>query len=160
MLRTKIVCTIGPASREESVLRQMIQAGMNVARINFSHGEHAEHERNIALIRRLSEEEGRAIAIIADLQGPKFRVGEIAGDNLNLENGQEIILTTRPALRSTGRLPGMIRASLRAVDRKATSRYVGSACRVRSSGKSPRLCVKSRCRAVSLAGGVFPMSKV
>ena len=101
MLRTKIVCTIGPASRDEDVLRQMIRAGMNVARINFSHGEQVEHEKDIALIRRLAEEEDRDLAIIADLQGPKFRVGKIANDRVTLKTGQEVILTTRPAPGST-----------------------------------------------------------
>ena len=96
MLRTRIVCTIGPASREENILRQMIRAGMNVARINFSHGEQAEHERDIALIRRLAEEENSNLAIIADLQGPKFRVGKIATGQVILGTGQEVTLTTRP----------------------------------------------------------------
>lgn len=96
MLRTKIVCTIGPASREENVLRQVIRAGMNVARINFSHGEQVEHARDIALIRRLAEEENRNLAVIADLQGPKCRIGKIANDEVILDTGQEVTLTTRP----------------------------------------------------------------
>ena len=95
MPKTKIVCTIGPSSREEPVLREMIRAGMNVARINFSHGEHEEHGRNIALLRRLAGEENRLLAIIADLQGPKFRIGPIEDGQVLLESGKTITLTSR-----------------------------------------------------------------
>ena len=95
MPKTKIVCTIGPSSREEPVLREMIRAGMSVARINFSHGEHDDHGRDITLLRRLADEEGHLLAIIADLQGPKFRVGPIADERVLLENGGTIMLTSR-----------------------------------------------------------------
>lgn len=101
MPRTKIVCTIGPASRDKDMLRGLMRAGMNVARINFSHGEHAEHEKDISLIRHLAEEEGCALAIIADLQGPKFRVGSISNDPVTLEKGTQVVLTTRPVEGST-----------------------------------------------------------
>ncbi|MDA1000165.1 MAG: pyruvate kinase [bacterium] len=74
MRRTKIVCTLGPASRRTSMLRAMIRAGMNVARINFSHGTHAEHRATIHRIRKVSAEENAPIAILADLAGPKFRL--------------------------------------------------------------------------------------
>lgn len=74
-MRTKIVCTLGPATNSEQVLREIIRAGMDVARINFSHGTHEEHARRIALVRRLAEEENKLVAIMGDLQGPKFRVG-------------------------------------------------------------------------------------
>jgi pyruvate kinase len=95
MPRTKIVCTIGPASRSEDVLRNLIRAGMNAARINFSHGEAADHIQDIELVRTLAEEEHRVVAIIVDLQGPKFRVGEIAGGQVLLRAEQELTLTTR-----------------------------------------------------------------
>ena len=66
----KIVATLGPASSNEATLRQMIEAGMDVARLNFSHGTQDQHEENIALIRRLSDELNKPISILADLQGP------------------------------------------------------------------------------------------
>jgi pyruvate kinase len=95
MPRTKIVCTIGPASGSEEVLRGLIRAGMSAARINFSHGEPADHARDIDLVRTLADEEHRVLAIIADLQGPKFRVGEIAGGQVLLQANQQLTLTTR-----------------------------------------------------------------
>lgn len=95
MRRTKIVCTLGPASQSEQILREMIHAGMDVARINFSHGDHETHARNIALVRRLAQEEGRVLAVMGDLQGPKLRVGEIAAE-VTLREGQDFNLTTRP----------------------------------------------------------------
>jgi len=95
--RTKIVCTIGPASRNESTLRTMIRAGMDVARINLSHGTHGEHRQDIARVRRLTEEERANVAVMADLQGPKLRVGEIDPEPLSLETEDTVILTTSPA---------------------------------------------------------------
>src|SRR5579872_4835129 len=75
--RARIVCTIGPASNHESVLRDLMRAGMDVARLNFSHGTHEEHARLIDRIRRVAQKEGRAICILQDLQGPKIRTGRL-----------------------------------------------------------------------------------
>ncbi len=94
--RTKIVCTIGPASRNESTLGAMIHAGMNVARINLSHGTHDEYRQDIACIRRLAKEEGANVAVMADLQGPKFRVGEIGPGSLQLKADDTVVLTSSP----------------------------------------------------------------
>lgn len=96
MLRTKIVCTIGPASRDEHVLRAMMRAGMNVARINFSHGSRAEHRQDIDRIRKLAAEEKQLVAVLADLQGPKFRIGEVAGSGIFLKSGAQVRLTSKP----------------------------------------------------------------
>jgi len=93
MRRTKIVCTIGPASRSPEALRQLIQAGMNVARLNFSHSSHAQHAEVIASLRQLSQELNTPIALLQDLSGPKVRVGDIAGEGVLLKPGQEITLT-------------------------------------------------------------------
>ncbi|MGD8997279.1 MAG: pyruvate kinase, partial [Anaerolineae bacterium] len=98
MLRTKIVCTIGPASREPDMLRQLILAGMNVARLNFSHGDQAFHGENIDRIRQISAELNRPVAILVDLQGPKLRVGDMGPDGVQLADGQELILTSRPVV--------------------------------------------------------------
>lgn len=96
MLRTKIVCTIGPASEDEGTLRSMIQAGMDVARLNFSYGDHQVHARRISTIRRLAQEMNQAMAIIQDLQGPKIRLGEIAAGSVELVPDSELILTLEP----------------------------------------------------------------
>ena len=93
MRRTKIVCTIGPATRSPETLRQLIESGMNVARLNFSHGKHEQHAEVIAHVRRLSQEMGIPIALLQDLSGPKVRVGDIAGDGVLLKPGAEITLT-------------------------------------------------------------------
>lgn len=95
--RTKIVCTLGPASRDEARLRAMIRAGMDVARINFSYGTHPEHARDIRNARQIAEEEGTNLAVMADLQGPKLRIGEISPEPLRLEPGDRVVLTARPA---------------------------------------------------------------
>ncbi len=95
MLRTKIVCTIGPASREPEMLRTLIRAGMDVARLNFSHGDHALHEENIQRIRAAAEEIGKPIAILVDLRGPKLRVGSMTGDGVPIYEGERVVLTTR-----------------------------------------------------------------
>jgi len=76
---TKIVCTIGPATSDPAVLRQMVECGMNVVRLNFSHGEHGHHEAVVREIRAIAKELRRPLAIIADLQGPKVRIGDVPG---------------------------------------------------------------------------------
>ena len=96
MLRTKIVCTIGPASRDPEMLRELMLAGMDVARLNFSHGDQSDHGENIERIRAVANEVGKPIAILTDLQGPKLRVGEIEGEGVLLAAGQKVILTTHP----------------------------------------------------------------
>jgi len=95
MTRTKIVCTIGPASDSVACLREMIRAGMNVARLNFSHGDREAHAARIANIRRAAGEEKAVVAILGDLQGPKLRVGTIRGEYTMTRVGDEIVLTTR-----------------------------------------------------------------
>ncbi len=96
MCRTKIVCTLGPATGDESALRGLLQAGMDVARVNFSHGAHTTHAHIISELRRVAAEEGKLVAVMADLQGPKLRVGEIVGDQVHLRQGAQFTLTTRP----------------------------------------------------------------
>ncbi|MCS6807080.1 MAG: pyruvate kinase [Acidobacteriota bacterium] len=96
MARTKIVCTIGPASRTPESLEQLIRAGMNVARLNFSHGTHAEHREVIATIRRVAAQLDRPVAILQDLAGPKIRIGDIEDGSVMLEPGALFTLTTRP----------------------------------------------------------------
>ena len=90
---TKIVATIGPASREPETLRAMIRAGMNVARINFSHGDQATHGAVIDAVRRIAEEEGTVVAVLCDIQGPKIRIGALDDEPLALLPGETITLT-------------------------------------------------------------------
>lgn len=90
MSRTKIVCTIGPASEKEATLKRMIKAGMNVARLNFSHGTHEQHQGFIDRLRDLSAQMELPIAIMQDLQGPKIRVGELPDSGLKLREGNTV----------------------------------------------------------------------
>ncbi len=96
--RAKIVATIGPASQSEPVLRALLEAGLDVARLNFSHGTHDDHQAVFSCLRRLSQELGRAITILQDIQGPKIRTGEISGGHVLLEAGQKLTLTTQPVV--------------------------------------------------------------
>ncbi len=91
MRRTKIICTLGPASSPYKVLRSLVKAGMNIARLNFSHGTHTEHLSRIKTIRRVQREEGIYIPILADLGGPKIRVG-VLDDSLLLETGRSVTI--------------------------------------------------------------------
>jgi pyruvate kinase len=91
--RTRIVCTIGPASSSPAILRTMIQAGMDVARLNFSHGDHATHRQVAADVREAAEAAGRPIALLGDLQGPKIRTGPLESAFQRLVRGRTVILT-------------------------------------------------------------------
>ena len=95
MRRTKIVCTIGPVSRSVEVLEKLMRAGMDVARLNFSHGTEAEHAELIGRIRATAQKLGRPVAILQDLAGPKVRIGEIANGPILLKNGDAYTLTSR-----------------------------------------------------------------
>ncbi|NDJ75218.1 MAG: pyruvate kinase [Chloroflexi bacterium] len=96
--RTKIVATIGPKSEDIGMLRSMIRAGMDVARINFSHGNHETHARSIANIRKLAKEEKRVVAVLADIPGPKIRLGDLKQVPLELTEGDRLVLTARKDL--------------------------------------------------------------
>src|SRR5262245_45534525 len=98
MRRTKIVCTIGPASADAAQLDRLVAAGMDVARLNFSHGTHAEHAGVIQRLRQGDERWGRPVAILQDLQGPKIRLGtfgEGGGARVDLVPGARFTLTAR-----------------------------------------------------------------
>ncbi len=95
MRRAKIVCTLGPAVSTPEKIRALVDAGMDVARLNLSHGSHADHEKVYEMVRRASDESGHAIGIFADLQGPKIRLGKVAAGPLKLEEGAAFTITTR-----------------------------------------------------------------
>ncbi len=91
--RAKIVCTIGPASRQPEQLRQLLESGMDVARLNFSHGTHSEHAEVLDTVRKLAAKAGRPVAILQDLQGPKLRLGALRGGSATLTSGNQFVLT-------------------------------------------------------------------
>ncbi|HEU4610746.1 MAG TPA: pyruvate kinase, partial [Kofleriaceae bacterium] len=94
MPRAKIVCTLGPASSSPERVGELIDAGMNVARLNFSHGSHEDHARMLQVVRSEAERRGRAVAVLLDLQGPKIRIGKFANGQIELKPGAELIITT------------------------------------------------------------------
>ena len=94
MKKTKIVATIGPQSSSKEVLKEMITNGLDVARLNFSHGSYENHQKVVDIIRGLSDEHVTGIAMLADLQGPKLRVGEMENGSVNLTNGTTVKITT------------------------------------------------------------------
>ena len=93
MRKTKIICTIGPASENEEVLTQMCLAGMNVARLNFSHGTYPEHEKKIELIKRVREKLGLPIAILLDTKGPEYRIKTFASGKVEIAEGADFTFT-------------------------------------------------------------------
>src|SRR6266511_2835001 len=101
--RTKIVATLGPASSSPETLFAMAAAGMDAARLNFSHGSHEEHAARAQVVRSVREEVGRPVALIADLQGPKLRVGELSAP-VTLERGDEVVVAPEGGARD-GELP-------------------------------------------------------
>ncbi len=97
-MRTKIIATIGPATRSKEMLRKIIGKGVDVCRLNFSHGNYAVHAETIRYVREINEEDGSNIAILADLQGPKIRVGDIENGEIQLVQGEEIKLSSKPCM--------------------------------------------------------------
>jgi pyruvate kinase len=114
--RTKIICTLGPASRSPEAIAALVDAGMDVARLNFSHGTHEEHAKVYGRVREASDAAGRAVGILADLQGPKVRLGSFEGGFAVLEKGSMFTVTSE----SRGRDPSLAGAGS---DRRASSTY-------------------------------------
>ena len=94
MRKTKIVCTIGPACANEETLREMCLAGMNVARLNFSHGTHEDHLRSIEMIKKVRSELELPIAILLDTKGPEYRIGLFENGKITLNDGDAFSFTT------------------------------------------------------------------
>ena len=95
MLRIKVVCTLGPASSDRETILALVQRGMNLARVNMSHGSREDHARTIEHVRAAAREAGKSVAILVDLQGPKIRVGEL-DQPLELNIGDEVIVAPEP----------------------------------------------------------------
>ncbi|TDC62723.1 pyruvate kinase, partial [Streptomyces hainanensis] len=112
MRRAKIVCTLGPATDSYERIVALVEAGMDVARLNLSHGAHREHELRYQRVRRAAEEKGRSIGILADLQGPKIRLGSFREGPVLLENGDEFTITTEDVAGDVNRCgttyPGLV----------------------------------------------------
>ena len=94
-MRTKIICTLGPASNDERTIAALAEAGMSVARINFSHGAHDELREMVRLVRKVSADTGKPIAVLGDLAGPKIRIGELEKESFILRTGEELTITSR-----------------------------------------------------------------
>jgi pyruvate kinase len=92
--KTKIVATLGPASAQDEVLPKMIEAGLNVARLNFSHGSFEEHQRSLDMVRKYGKKLGRPVAVLQDLSGPKIRIGDFYQERVMLTAGEDFVLTT------------------------------------------------------------------
>ena len=154
MPKTKIICTIGPASETPEVIRELIQNGMNVARLNFSHGSHAEHLEKIRIIRTEADRLGIPVAILQDLCGPKIRVGKIPEPGVRLVPGRVFVLTSEPVMGSVERV---------SVSYKALPSEVKVSDRIMLADGSIKLKVEStddtqiRCRVIN--GGVLTSHK-
>src|SRR3712207_3746154 len=96
MRRTKIVATIGPASREPETLARMVEAGMDVARLNFSHGDHELHADTAERVRAAADRAGRPVALLQDLPGPKLRINELADGHVELKPGDRVTFLCHP----------------------------------------------------------------
>src|SRR5205085_4445892 len=105
MRSSKIVATIGPASREPEVLERMVRAGMDVARLNFAHGDPEEHAETVRMIRAAAERVGREVGVLQDIPGPKLRIGPVAGELAQLDTGSRVILTPERIEGDSTRLP-------------------------------------------------------
>jgi pyruvate kinase len=103
--RTKIIATIGPASSDPAVLARMVRSGMDVARLNFSHGTYRDHSRAIRHIRGVSKRVGKHVGLLLDLQGPRLRVGEFEGGLVRLSTGDEVTVTARSIVGTARRIP-------------------------------------------------------
>src|SRR5215469_2355227 len=115
---SKIVCTIGTASRSPRVIERLLRAGMDVARMNFSHSSHTDHAHSIAMIRAAAVKQQKPVAILADLQGPKIRTGPLAGGSpVLLRTGQRFVITTARVLGDSTRVSTIFRPLPREVHR-------------------------------------------
>ncbi len=103
--KTKIVCTIGPASSSDKIIRELVLAGMNVARINFSHGDFESHKEVIQRVRKVAKDLDRIVAILADLPGPKIRIGKLEKEPLMLHKGNFVTLTVDESFVNSERIP-------------------------------------------------------
>jgi pyruvate kinase len=117
MRKAKIICTLGPASDTPEVIEGLIRAGMNVARLNFSHGTQEDHRRRVNTIRKVSRKLGIPVAILQDVQGPKIRLGRFEGGQITVKVGQTVTVTTRAVLGQGTIIPTPVRSLPKDVSR-------------------------------------------
>lgn len=161
--QTKIVATIGPASNSRERIAEMVRAGMNVARLNFSHGDHETHRQVTQWIREVSEESGTPVAILQDIQGPKIRVGDLDGGERWVEEGEEIELFPATGVAVAGGLPIEYPNLLEDVEAGHQILLVDGMIRLEAVAKGPR-AIRVRVRVGGLvrdhAGVAFPNSEL
>jgi len=102
--RTKIICTLGPATASDATLETMVRSGMDVARLNFSHGTHEDHLRNLRAVRAAAAKSGEAVSVVLDLQGPKIRIGDLASPSVELIDGSEAVIIAGAGVGALGEL--------------------------------------------------------
>lgn len=136
MRRTKIVCTIGPASERVPTLIRMIRAGMNVARLNFSHGTHEDHARRIAAVREAAAKTGQNVALLLDTKGPEIRLGYLEQEKVLLEVGKKVVLTTEEIKGTAEILPVTYKGLPRDVMEGDTILIADGLIELRVTGKS------------------------
>jgi pyruvate kinase len=117
MRKAKIICTLGPASDTPEVIEGLIRAGMNVARLNFSHGTHEEHRQRVAIIRKVAKRLRMPVAILQDIQGPKIRLGKFQDGQLTVKAGQTVTVTTRAVMGHGSIIPTPIKSLVKDVVR-------------------------------------------
>jgi pyruvate kinase len=108
--RTKIIATLGPASASTAMIQKLIDAGVNVVRVNMSHGDEQTHRAAVQRVRRAAKRAGRHIGVLVDLCGPKIRVGSFEQSRIELETGETVVVTTRPVVGHTGLIPSQYRS--------------------------------------------------
>lgn len=151
--RTKVVCTVGPASRSREVLEAMIRQGMDVARLNFSHGTREEHGRVAGLLRELSEEVGRPVAVLGDLEGPRIRVGAME-EGTALSPGSTVLLTPRDRVGTNEVIPISHPGLARDVEEGDTILLADGSLELRVEGRDG-----DDLRCAVLVGGPLPSRK-
>ena len=144
--RTRIICTLGPASFTRATLRALIAAGMDIARVNFSHGTEEEHRETVEAVRAVAAQMGRHIALLQDLQGPKIRTGRLAQPPVRLRRGEPVTLTARPVVGDENLIPVSHPALIRALlpDEKVLLADGEIELRVRSIKGREAVCVVLR----------------
>jgi len=133
--RTKIVCTLGPATNKTSVMDRLIRAGMDIARLNLSHGSKAEHSKNVVAVRRLSQKLKRNVALLIDVPGPKYRLGTLENGSVILKKGAKVLLSQTQPLGNSEVLPVKLPYPITDIKKNARILLADGALELKVSGK-------------------------
>ncbi|MFC1998243.1 pyruvate kinase [Chloroflexota bacterium] len=134
--RTKIVCTLGPATNKASVIDRLIRAGMDIARINLSHGSQKEHSKNVVAVRRLSQKLKRNVALLIDVPGPKYRLGTLENGSVTLKKGAKVLLNQTQPLGNNEVLPVKLPYPITDIKKNARILLADGALELKVSGKN------------------------